>query len=227
VTGVAVGHVGLRRTALGHVLCADLRDRAQAAAYIADEDWRPWVTRAVLALIRPGDHVAMVGAGAGWHAIPAADRMGPCGMLTAIEPDAEAAALLARAAALNGLAGRMRIERRAVAATDGALRLRIRGAAAPCARLDAIFPPGARLDVLTINASGREAAALSGARRLIAENPRIAVLSAAGPGLVAQADAMDLVARPAAAAGPSAPARWMLLTPPGAGARFGAGGEVV
>jgi FkbM family methyltransferase len=165
------------------------------------EGYEPKVTAALTRLVRPGHVCADLGANIGFFALLMAQRSGPRGRVVAFEPREDIAGYLARNIALN--AGRVRIELRRAAVTDGTtdvvdlhsgapgseMRSTILEGFAereepagkqvisvPAVALDACFGPGDRLDVLKMDIEGAEAVALAGARRILAEQRPVFVV---------------------------------------------------
>ncbi|MFI5401114.1 MAG: FkbM family methyltransferase [SAR324 cluster bacterium] len=93
-------------------------DRFISEALRARGVWEPLETRAVLALLEPGDGFVDLGAHLGYYSVLAALRVGPAGRVLACEPDPENFALLERNLAENGV-GWVRRQRCAVSDRAG------------------------------------------------------------------------------------------------------------
>jgi len=143
-------------------------------------------------LVRPGMTVADVGANIGKHTLALADRVGAGGHVHAFEPFPGNVERLRYHVRTAGLSDRVTI--RAGAVNDGSVdRVALhpgRGHSGaewnivghdadgtptdaelyvPAFRLDDVFPPGQRLDVLKIDVEGAEHLVLRGMRRLLEE----------------------------------------------------------
>jgi FkbM family methyltransferase len=103
-----------------HVHAQD--DRFISAQLRAEGVWEPLETRAVLALLEPGDGFVDLGANLGYYTVLGALRVGSAGRVLACEPDPGNFALLERNLAHHGL-GWVRVERCAVADRAGPARL--------------------------------------------------------------------------------------------------------
>jgi predicted O-methyltransferase YrrM len=64
--------------------------------------WEPGVTRALLRLVRPGQHVVEVGANVGWYSLLFASRVAPGGSVTTFEANPRMVELLRRTLVANG-----------------------------------------------------------------------------------------------------------------------------
>lgn len=83
------------------------------------EGYEPGTWRLFHDVLRPGDTVVDVGAHVGVFSCLAAALVGPTGHVYAFEPDSDNRRQLLRNVALNGFQGRVTIDKRAVAATEG------------------------------------------------------------------------------------------------------------
>ena len=117
--------------------------------------------------------------------------------MLALEPTPRIAALLRRTAALNGVSAWVEVQDLAAGEAKGSARFglsaqtthnslwapvdatrTIRVAVRP---LDALVAPGGRVDAVKIDAEGAEVLVWRGMRRVVSENPGLAVLLAAPP----------------------------------------------
>lgn len=101
----------------------DTRDRGFAAHLMLDGYWEMWLTQFVARLLKPGMHVADVGANYGYYSLLMADLVGPAGRLLAVEPNPPVAEALGRTLELNGFAGRSTIAAAAAGSGEGTGRL--------------------------------------------------------------------------------------------------------
>jgi FkbM family methyltransferase len=169
----------------------DLRLHATGDRWISDAIrsgllLEPLVTRALQALVRPGDTLLDVGGNIGWFAVIGSRLVGPSGRVITVEPEPANAAVLRENIRRNGCANAELLEI-AAGAADGTARLyrspdnsgdhRL-GASAegreawvdvPVRRLDAAV--SGRVDVLKMDTQGSEVAALTGMEGLLAANP--------------------------------------------------------
>ncbi len=164
----------------------------------------PGTTAVLTALLRPGDTMVDVGAHIGTITIPGARAVGPGGQVIAIEPGARAADLLRRSLHINSLADRVTLHECAGGAVNGEARLHlapvigenslvppatasgpddtsnsasVRVAVRP---LDDLVPPGP-VRIVKIDAEGYEPEVWKGMRRIISDNPELAVIVEFGP----------------------------------------------
>jgi FkbM family methyltransferase len=161
-------------------------------------------TQAVLmALLRPGDTMIDVGAHIGTLTLPAARAVGPSGRVIAIEPGGRASALLRRSLHINSLTDTVTVHDCAAGAASGEAMLHLApvigenslvlhsgetGASVRVAvrPLDELVPAGP-VRVVKIDAEGYELEVRKGMRRIIADNPELAVIVEFGPTHLARA----------------------------------------
>lgn len=165
--------------------------------------YEPAVTQAIMRLVQPGMVCADVGAHIGFFAFLMAHRVGSEGRVIAFEANEGNAAYVRRSAELN--AGSANVELRHAAVTDGAtptielfpgrsggeMEWTIsrqfaeredskpttrRAVTVPTVRLDDVFAPGERLDVVKMDIEGGEAVALPGAGRVLSEQRPVFVV---------------------------------------------------
>jgi len=149
------------------------------------ENYEPEVWRLVMAVLRPGDQVADVGAHIGLYSLALAQRVGPTGQATAFEPDPGNYQHVLRHARLNGLGAQLCVVNAAVGKQDGTISFsgdkdiqnQIVPAGTPGARqvpvvrLDTHFA-GRRLDLLKVDVEGFEEEVLAGAEGLLGDAAR-------------------------------------------------------
>ena len=157
----------------------------------------PGTLKVVQERLRKGGLMIDVGASVGSHAVPAARRVGPSGRVIALEPTPRVAELLRRTAALNELQDWLLVEQCAAGEAEGQAAFglspntthnsfvpvegsseTIQVAVRP---LDALVPPGTRVDLVKIDAEGAELQVLRGMHRIIADNPKLTVIVEFGP----------------------------------------------
>ena len=163
----------------------------------------PGTLAVATALLPEGGLMVDVGAHVGTLCVPAARRLGPSGHVLALEPTPRTAALLRRSVALNGLDDRVTVLECAAGAEDGRATLglspvlahnslvpldeatdRVEVAVRP---LDAVVPPGRRVDLVKIDGEGFELQVWRGMRRIVAENQDVAVIVEFGPSHIRRA----------------------------------------
>jgi FkbM family methyltransferase len=186
----------LIRTPFGPLI-APAEDEALIAALRPSGVLEKGTTSVVCALIRRGDTVIDVGAHIGLLTLPAAKRVGPLGLVVAIEPLPRLAALLRQNMQLNGMADRVRVEAAACSAHPGRASFfvgKILGHSSllpidnqvdiidvPLRTVDELVRPGRRVSLVKIDAEGNELRVLRGMHRIIAENPDLSIIVEFGP----------------------------------------------
>jgi len=168
-----------------------VRDRLRPATGPEDEH-EPAVQKLLNSLARKGFVCADVGANEGVMTELLARRVGKSGRVVAFEPHPDNAAVIRRRLEQRGLGRRVTVREEAV--SDGSASTvslypgrhawhtewNIRGhdidgrateavLEIPAVALDAVFPPGSRLDLVKIDVEGAEGLVLAGMRRLLAE----------------------------------------------------------
>lgn len=172
----------------------DTRDRGFAAHVMLDGYWEMWLTQFIARLVKPGMHVADVGANFGYYSLLMSDLIGPTGRLIAVEPNPPVVEMLRRTLDLNGFAGRSTVVAAAAGSNEGEGRLFVpvgepknamlvgAGAehddaalvAVPICSLDALLGDCPRVDFLKIDAEGAEEDIVVGLGQTIARwRPRI------------------------------------------------------
>ena len=157
----------------------------------------PGTTAVVVALLRAGDRMVDVGAHIGTLTLPAARAVSPGGMVIAIEPGQRARALLQRCLHVNSVADVVVVHGKAAGAAAGE-GLLTGGAvlgehtlvapegggsvvsAVTISSLDDMVPLGP-IRLLKIDVEGMELEVWRGARRIVRDNPELAVIVEFGP----------------------------------------------
>jgi FkbM family methyltransferase len=157
----------------------------------------PGTVAVIQGLLRKGDVMLDVGANVGLTVLPAARRVGPSGRVIAVEPGSRVAGLLRRSLAVNGMEGWVTLHACAAGEAPGRAALNIGAVsghssllALPGADrteevevrpLDELVEPGTSVRLVKIDVEGYEPEAWRGMRRIVAENPALAVLAEFGP----------------------------------------------
>lgn len=123
--GVPLDGAVLCRTLGRYKMLVDPADRGHGPHLVLDGYWQWWVTAFLAGRIRRGWRVAEVGAAYGYFTLLMADLAGATGSLTVLEPHPGAVRLLRHNLELNGLAGRVGLQRAALAASVGPVALGI------------------------------------------------------------------------------------------------------
>lgn len=172
----------------------DTRDRGFAAHVMLDGYWEMWLTQFIARLVKPGMHVADVGANYGYYSLLMGDLIGPTGRLLAVEPNPPVVQMLRRTLELNGFASRSTVVAAAAGSSEGEGHLLVpagepknatlvsgpgaQGDAAlvdvPIRSLDVLLGAFPRVDFLKIDAEGAEEDIVGGLDQTIARwRPRI------------------------------------------------------
>lgn len=190
----------LVRTESGYVL-VDADDHAVLMALVDSGDLEPGTRLVIRRLIRPGDTFIDVGANVGVHTLCAAHAMQGNGRVIAFEPFPRTSELLKRTVMMNGLASFCDVRQEAVSDQPGEKDLFVGRVSAhhslieledlmssssppvkvPVVRLDDVIAPLVTVDLIKIDVEGVELEVLNGARRIVAENPKIAIIAEFGP----------------------------------------------
>lgn len=186
-------------TIFGHRLYVDARDTSLRPSLVAGGYWEAGVTRTLLRLVRPGQHVVEVGANIGWHTVLLASTVGPTGKVTAFEANPRMVEFLQRNLAENDAGANVRVVPLAVVDRPGRVTLhrlaRQQGSssiypfgpadlavwndvASPlevdATSLDAFFAAtDAAPDFVRIDAEGAEPAILAGMSGLLERTPHL------------------------------------------------------
>ena len=206
-------HTMLTQTVFGQLLYVDARDTSLLPSLVVRGYWEPGVTRALLRLVRPGQHVVEVGANVGWYSLLFASRVVPGGSVTAFEANPRMVELLRRTLAANGYTAAVRVVPLAVTDRPGRATLhRLRhqqgssslhpftpadlavwdDEASPleveATSLDAFFgSDGPPPDLIRIDAEGAEPSILAGAQRLLERAPRVQLVLEFRPDILTRA----------------------------------------
>jgi FkbM family methyltransferase len=156
-------------------------DRGFACHLMLDGFWEMWLTQFLAQTVKPGMTVVDVGANYGYYTLLMGDAVGETGQVIALEPNPDAAALLAESVTLNGFGLRTRLVPQALGAEAGSALLFApdgepknallvsqadlpggRTLAVPVTTLDAIAHEIPRIDLIKIDAEGGEQAIVAG-----------------------------------------------------------------
>ncbi len=190
----------LVRTESGYVL-VDADDHAVLMALVDSGDLEPGTRLVIRRLVKPGDTFIDVGANVGVHTLCAAHAMQGNGRVIAFEPFPRTSELLKRTVMMNGLASFCDVHQEAVSDQPGEKDLFVGRVSAhhslielddlvsassppvkvPVVRLDDVIAPLDTVDLIKIDVEGMELEVLNGARRIVAENPKIAIIVEFGP----------------------------------------------
>ena len=181
-------------------MLVDTRDDTLATHLLARGAWEIHVTECIAAHVSAGNTVVDVGANYGYFSLLMGCLAGPKGRLHSIEANPHLADLLRTSLFRNGMRPRSQID--AVALSDGvredawfraSIKTPMNGRLVgrkpadsdhpdlvvrrvPVTTLDELIPPGTAVDFMKVDIEGAERAFWTGARRVIAESPKIRVL---------------------------------------------------
>ena len=184
------------RTGAGYIL-APAEDPAVLVGLIEGRGQLEHGTTVVLqALLQPGNTMVDVGGHIGTLSLPAARGVGPSGRVIVIEPAPRLADLLRRTMVLNHI-NWVEVHECAAGDAEGTARFALSAQTGHNSLfqtgdtvqeidvrvrpLDALIPPCTRIDVVKIDAEGAELQVWRGMRRIVADNPRAAILLEFGP----------------------------------------------
>jgi FkbM family methyltransferase len=201
---VPLGNEFLVRTPSGWLFAPASDSGLLVALYESGGILEPGTTAVVEGLLKPGDIVLDAGANIGLITLPAARHVGERGRVIAAEPAPEVADLFRRSIVLNGLGEVVVLHECAVGATAGRERFNItpisghssllavngpsRQIDVDVQPLDALVPAGTAVALVKLDVEGSELPAWQGMRRIIAENPHLAVIVEFGPSHLARAN---------------------------------------
>lgn len=117
-------HTALCRVLGRYLMYVDTRDVGFAPHMLMNGFWESWVTRAVHWFVKPGMHVADVGAMSGYYTLIMAERVGPEGRVYCFEPNPRQAGLIGRSLEVNGFSDRVELIEAAVTHLPGDVPLR-------------------------------------------------------------------------------------------------------
>lgn len=199
----------LTTTIYGHKVYVDTRDMSLAPHILLDGYWEQWITNVFRSQIKPGMKVVDIGANIGWYSLLAADLIGSEGELHAFEANPEMADLTYRNIMINGFLDRVNVINKAVYRETTILEFKVfekymgssgifvdkktaasfndavKSLSVDAVSLDDHFAAGTKIDYIKIDAEGAEPYILQGARRLLAENPRITIMMEFAPSIIA------------------------------------------
>ena len=178
-----------------HKIFLQSSDRGFACHLMLDGFWEMWLTQFLAQKVKPGMTVVDVGANYGYYTLLMGDAVGATGHVIAVEPNPEAAALLAESVALNGFGSRTRLVPQALGAQPGTALLFApdgepknallvaqtdlpggRTQEVPVTTLDALVLDGPRIDLIKIDAEGAEQAIVAGMHEVLARDRPTLVL---------------------------------------------------
>jgi FkbM family methyltransferase len=179
------------RTPFGYVTVPS--DDLQLVIYLCEGALsEPGVVQVFRALLQGGDTALDVGANVGTTTLALASATGPSGKVVSIEPSPSAAEALGTTVRINGLTDRVDIHQIAATDHEGPWRLYC-GETSPLSSgwrfsqatdhlevigrpLDIVVPSGMTIALAKIDVEGAELMVLSGMRRILQENPDLAVI---------------------------------------------------
>lgn len=170
-------------------------DRGFACHVMLDGFWEMWLTQFLARTVKPGMRVVDVGANYGYYTLLMGDAVGEAGQVIAVEPNPDAAVLLAESVTLNGFASRTYLVPQALGAAEGTAllfapdgepknALLVSHAGLPGGQtqevlvttLDALALAGPRVDLIKIDAEGAEQAIVAGMQGVLARDRPTLVL---------------------------------------------------
>ena len=183
--------------AQGHLFHIDPRDRIVGEYMRRRGVWNPSETRLFSREVQPGMCVVDAGANLGYFTLLFARRVGAAGSVFAFEPDPTNLALLSQNVELNRYTN-VTVVGKALSDKPGELSLFLspfnygdhrlvstekdrEAIRVPVTTLDEFFPSGTRVDFIKMDIQGAEYAALTGARRVIEDNPRMMIATEFAP----------------------------------------------
>ncbi|MBB5695236.1 FkbM family methyltransferase [Muricoccus pecuniae] len=194
---IPLGQEVLARTPEGYLLIPTEDVPLLIAMFESGGRLEPGTVAVIQAILREGDVVLDVGANIGLTVLPAARRVGTSGRVIAVEAGSRVAGLLGRSLALNGVAERVSLHHAAAGEAPGRAVLNIGMTSGHSSLLglpgsegveevevkplDELVEPGTRIRLAKIDVEGYEPQAWRGMRRILAENPEMAVLVEFGP----------------------------------------------
>ena len=185
-------------------LIVPVEDESQVVAMVETAGrLEPGALSVACALAMDGGVAVDVGAHVGTFTVPLARRVGPRGLVVAVEPTPRTAGALRRTLALNGLQDRVALHECAAGSGEGRARLHVAAVGShnsllplgdegagevevAVRTLDAIVPEGRPASVIKVDAEGMELEVLRGAGRVLAENPRAGLIAEFGPSHLAR-----------------------------------------
>lgn len=175
----------------GHYMFLDRHDSLGLSLHHTHE---PFQTQVVTGLLKPGDVFVDAGAHIGYYTLLAARAVGPAGRVIAFEASPYAEALLRRNLAANAYPW-VQVHETALHDAPGRLafftcEIGLAGGSVlnpgggnpwqlldvEATALDAVLPPGTRVDFVKMDIQGAEGHALAGMQRCLKDNPNIRLL---------------------------------------------------
>lgn len=102
-----------------YLLYGDTKDIGIVPHLCLNGFWEPWVTLAMLRVLRPGWHCLDVGANHGYYSLVMASLVGTSGQIVALEPNTKLAHLVSKTLEVNGFADRATAVAKAVSDRSG------------------------------------------------------------------------------------------------------------
>ena len=185
-------------------LVVPIEDESQIVAMVETSGrLEPGALSVACALAAEGSLAVDVGAHVGTFTVPLARRVGPGGLVVAVEPTPRTLGALRRTLALNALQDRVALHECAAGGGEGRARLHVAAVGShnsllplgdegvgevevAVRALDAIVPEGRPASVVKVDAEGMELEVLRGAGRVLAESPRAGVIAEFGPSHLAR-----------------------------------------
>jgi FkbM family methyltransferase len=185
----------LVRTEVGFVLCPS-SDHAVIGALLESGELETGTRLLIQRLLRPGDTFIDVGANLGLHTLAAAHTLRGRGQIIAFEPFEPTQRLLSKTIWMNGFSQMVRIHQAAVSSVAGTQELYVGHTSGhnslyrlddpgvantpavqvPVVGLDSQVAAGASVSLIKIDVEGAELDVLQSARRIVTENPAVALI---------------------------------------------------
>lgn len=191
----------LCRVLTNYLLYGDTRDIGIVPHLCLNGFWEPWVTLAVLRVLKPGWRCLDVGANHGYYSIVMSSVIGSTGRVVAIEPNHRLAAMVNKTLEVNGFNDRATAIAKAVSDQDkqivklvipvghtGHASLRQTAGATDevmeveTVSIDQLTADWDRVDFIKIDVEGAEEAVWRGMRETVRRNPDIIVVLEFGSG---------------------------------------------
>lgn len=186
----------LVRTTFGWLI-VPAEDEALLTCMLEGGALEPGTTTVLTRIVKEGDTVVDVGANIGLLTLPAARRVGATGKVVAVEPVPRLVNVLQRSMHINGMADRVMIETCAAAAGNGTAQIHVGkvlgyssllpvevevdAVDVRLCPLDELVSAEANVSLVKIDTEGYELDVWRGMRRIVSENPGLAVIVEFGP----------------------------------------------
>jgi FkbM family methyltransferase len=202
-SALTLGNDALVHTPAGFLLVPTEDRTLLRAVWESGGSLEPGTVRVLTALLREGDHSIDVGSHIGLTVLPAARKVGASGRVLAFEPMARVAGLLKQSIALNFVADRVTLHQCAAGDVEGKARIHVSPILGESSLLDlpgsntteeidirtvdSLVTPGQAIRLAKIDAEGFEPQVWKGMRRVVDDNPALAVIVEFGPVHLARA----------------------------------------